>query len=584
VSAVSTRSVSKPSAAYAKVAERLASARCVVLDGGTAAELSGSGGAGTELVPADTSALVHSPGAVEALHRRYAELGCDVISTNTWGLSGHGDHAGHDAPLHWMDLARRGMELGRSAIERAGRAGETALAFSIDGDVHDEARRQRIELLARLFESDPPDLILLETITLVRDELTLPAVAVLVETGVPVWMSFRRCRHGVCGVYGQHWGGPEGDEFGRRARSLEELGVEALLINCLPPDHVPGMLPWLRDFTDLPLGVYPNLGYHTNDGWSFDRSVGPKDYAELCAGWVQEGAQIVGGCCGVGPEHVEAVVREVRERPIATRLPSRAPGPAAAEPSELPRPREWHDARERRLYPLPVPEIVTEPGVFAPTQGSYLVWKHLFESEVGRDARCLDVGCGTGLQAVQLARNGAHHVHAIDLDPRAVANTRANAFRNGVSELVSGEVVDLYPWVPNDRYDVVVASLYQMPVDPYEKPTGERPLDFWGRNLVDHLFTLLPRLLAECGVAYVMQLSILGEAETNRKLARHGLSARVADFAFFEFHDVFNRRASQIERVERLSDAYHLQIGDRDTMVAYLLEISRAAGRDPATA
>ena len=38
-------------------------------------------------------------------------------------------------------------------------------------------------------------------------------------------------------------------------------GVRALLINCLPPDHVPGMLPWLRDFTDLPLGVYPNLGY-----------------------------------------------------------------------------------------------------------------------------------------------------------------------------------------------------------------------------------------------------------------------------------------------------------------------------------
>lgn len=584
MSAVSTRSASKPSAAYAKLAERLASGRCVVLDGGTAAELSRSGGAAAALMPGDTSALVRSPAAVEALHRRYAELGCDVISTNTWGLSGHVEHAGHDAPLHWMDLARRGMELGRSAIERSGRSGETALAFSIDGDVHDEARRQRIELLARLFESDAPDLILLETITLVRDELTLPAVAALVETGVPVWMSFRRCRHGVCGVYGQHWGGPEGDEFGRHARSLEEIGVQALLINCLPPDHVPGMLPWLRDFTDLPLGVYPNLGYHTNDGWSFDRSVGPEDYAKLCAGWVDEGAQIVGGCCGVGPEHVAAVVREVRERPTARRLQRRAAGLATVEPDGAPRPREWRDARQRRIYPLPVPEIVTEPGVFAPTQGSYLVWKHLFEGEVGRDARCLDVGCGTGLQAVQLARNGARHVHAIDLDPRAVANTRANAFRNGVSELVSGEVVDLYPWVPSERYDVVVASLYQMPVDPYETPTGERPLDFWGRNLFDHLVTLLPRLLADEGVAHVMQLSILSQAETSRKLARHGLRARVANFTFFEFHDVFNRRAAQIERVERLSDAYHLQIGERDTMVAYLLEIDRAAGPALATA
>ena len=34
---------------------------------------------------------------------------------------------------------------------------------------------------------------------------------------------FRRCRHGVCGVYGQHWGGPEGDLFGRAAKRFEEL-------------------------------------------------------------------------------------------------------------------------------------------------------------------------------------------------------------------------------------------------------------------------------------------------------------------------------------------------------------------------
>ena len=55
-----------------------------------------------------------------------------------------------------------------------------------------------------------------------------------------MWLSFRRCRHGVCGVFGQHWGPPEGDLFGRAARRFEEMGVGALLINCLPVDHVPG--------------------------------------------------------------------------------------------------------------------------------------------------------------------------------------------------------------------------------------------------------------------------------------------------------------------------------------------------------
>src|SRR5438105_2686527 len=82
-----------------------------------------------------------------------------------------------------------------------------------------------------------------------RHGLTLETVELALGSGMPVWLSFRRCRHGVCGVYGQHWGGPEGDLFGRAARRFEELGIAALLINCLPPQHLQGMLPWLRDFT-----------------------------------------------------------------------------------------------------------------------------------------------------------------------------------------------------------------------------------------------------------------------------------------------------------------------------------------------
>ena len=157
-----------------------------------------------------------------------------------------------------------------------------------------------------------------------------------------------------------------------------------------------------------------------------------------------------------------------------------------------------------------------------PTHGSFLVWKYLFQNGIGEGKRCLDIGCGTGLLAIELARNGAEHVHAIDIDRRAVANTLSNAFRNGVADRITGEAIDLYPWVPKDRYDVVVASLYQMPVDPYEQPNSHRPLDFWGRNLLDHLFTLLPKLLAEDGVAYVMQLSILGQERTAELLAEGG--------------------------------------------------------------
>ena len=154
----------------------------------------------------------------------------------------------------------------------------------------------RLQLLGRAFEKDPPDLVLMETLSLIREGLTFPAVETVLQTGLPVWLSFRRCRHGVCGVFGQHWGGPEGDLFGRAANRFQQLGVGALLINCLPADHVPGMLSWLRDFTDMPLGVYPNLGRYLDPGWKFDDETGPDDYAEMARQWRDEGAQIVGGC------------------------------------------------------------------------------------------------------------------------------------------------------------------------------------------------------------------------------------------------------------------------------------------------
>ena len=98
-----------------------------------------------------------------------------------------------------------------------------------------------------------------------------------------------------------------------------------------------------------------------------------------------------------------------------------------------------------------------------------MVWEHLFADAVGAQQRCLDVGCGTGIQAVQLARNGATHVRALDVDQRAVANTLANAFRNDVADRVTASVVDLYPWVPEERYEVIVASLFEVPVDPFRR-------------------------------------------------------------------------------------------------------------------
>ena len=51
--------------------------------------------------------------------------------------------------------------------------------------------------------------------------------------------------------------------------------------------------------------------------------------------------------------------------------------------------------RGRTLYPLQVPELTVDPGVFVPTQGSFLTWKYLYRERIGAHQRCLDIGQGS---------------------------------------------------------------------------------------------------------------------------------------------------------------------------------------------
>jgi S-methylmethionine-dependent homocysteine/selenocysteine methylase/SAM-dependent methyltransferase len=540
--------------AYDVLLEAIEAERCVILDGGTA------------------GARVAAAGDAVAGHRAFVRAGCDVVTTDTRRLLAPADGGGRHA--RWMQVARRSVRLARQAIAEEGREGEVAVAFALDADLDRPDASETVRLLTRALAAEPPDVLVVEGLTVMRPTL-YATVEALLAVGLPVWLSFRRCRHGLCGVYGQHWGGPEGDAFARGARRFEELGVGALLLGCIPPDHVDGMLSYLRDFTDLPLGVHPNLGYLTSDGWHADDDSDQAGFARMALRWREEGAQLIGGCCGVEADQIGAA---------RTALAGTRPGPLRRDEGgshELggargAPPEPWVDDEGRSLYPLEFPDLVGHGKVFVPSQGSFLVWHHLFRERIGRGASCLDVGCGSGLQAIQLALNGAEEVHAIDVESDAIETTLVNAFRNGVVDRVSTALVDLFAWLPEARYDVIVASLYQRPVAPDAPPDTDHPVDYWGRSAVDHLFRILPRALADDGVAYVLQVSVLSQERTTELLARRGLRARVLDFGLFPFTDGFRRSAEQIARVERLSDAHHLEVCGAEMMVGYLLEITRA--------
>ena len=77
-----------------------------------------------------------------------------------------------------------------------------------------------------------------------------------------------------------------------------------------------------------------------------------------------------------------------------------------------------------------------------------------------------------------------------------------------------------------------------------------------------------------------MQLSVLSQQRTAELLEAAGFRARVVDYAMFGFTAEQAAAREQIARVEALSDAHHLTVGERDVMVAYLLEITAdGAGR-----
>ena len=267
-----------------------------MLDGGVATELQRvrSAERASRHEPWGSWALFRGPMDVLEVHRRYVKAGCDVISTNTWSVLEAAEESGDDdgrRPL-WLDAARMAIKLARRAIDEAGRGDSCAVAFCINSSLLDASAAGRVELLSYLWSEEPPDLVILETLEAVPGEHALETIAMASETGLPVWVSFRMR--------------PD-EAFGDAVERLAGVGVSALLVNCVPVDGVESTVAWLRSQTTLPVGCYPNLGHGEGAEWEFDDGVSPDDYTRLAGEWIGAGAQIVGGCCGVTPEHLEAV-------------------------------------------------------------------------------------------------------------------------------------------------------------------------------------------------------------------------------------------------------------------------------------
>ena len=115
--------------------------------------------------------------------------------------------------------------------------------------------------------------------------------------------------------------------------------------------------------------------------------------------------------------------------------------------------------QDKKLGDTQAVTVATSPDVFYPTSTSVLLLRGARKTLSPETASVLDLGCGTGVVAVALARllPAGAAVCASDLSPAAVELTRLNAERNGVAvECRCGSLFE--PW-GGRRFDLIVEDV-----------------------------------------------------------------------------------------------------------------------------
>ena len=293
------------------VEQRIGSGETIILDGATGTELEKRG------VPMDgaawcAAALATHPDTVREVHEEYIRAGAEIIITNTFPAA---RHVLEPAGLgdRFRELNALAAQLAREARENAAES-EVYVAGSIStfapyldyarAPSEKEARanyREQAEVLAEA----GVDLISLE---MMRDvEQAGYAIEAAVATGLPVWAGFS-CRYEDGTVV--LWSGDT-----TLAGALDELPLSGIslvsVMHTLIEDTVPA-LGEVAEVWDGLVGVYPHAGRFVMPNWQFIDEITPEDFADAAAEWHTLGARVLGGCCGIGPDHIQALAERFR--------------------------------------------------------------------------------------------------------------------------------------------------------------------------------------------------------------------------------------------------------------------------------
>lgn len=253
-------------------------------------------------------ANVEQPELVARAHEAYIAAGASVITTNSYAC----------VPA-CLELAGASRDELREHIRAAGRVAQHAVQASrkpglrIAGCLPPLSATYRPDLVgdsstlldeyAFIAETIAPysQVLLCETMSTIREGLSAATAAS--ASGLPVWFA---------------WNLSESADGTLRSGETIEAAVaaimhipnlEAILVNCSSPEAVDAVSSRLRGCAPISIavGAYANgfviEGRGQRDEYREDLS--PEKYLARAQRWVDDGSTIIGGCCGVFPEHIE---------------------------------------------------------------------------------------------------------------------------------------------------------------------------------------------------------------------------------------------------------------------------------------
>lgn len=296
----------------------------LVIDGGLSNQLESQGHDLND--PLWTAGLLADrPEAIQKAHLAYLQAGARCLITASYQATIQGfrfrglDHeAAEKRLLRTVDLARAAIreffsgEVTDSEPLVAASIGPYG-AFLADGSEYtgdygisagelEEFHRPRLEVL----DASPADFFAVETIPSFPEAAALSRL--LENTRKSAWVSFS-CRDG------RHL--HDGTPIEECLRLLAgHPRVFAVGVNCTAPRHISELVRRIRGADPtLRIVIYPNSGeiYHAETKtWSHSSDLAFLE--QMVEEWLNLGADIIGGCCRLGPSAIRTIARAVRSR------------------------------------------------------------------------------------------------------------------------------------------------------------------------------------------------------------------------------------------------------------------------------